>query len=167
MKLKLTLPALLLTAPFVMQAQAAPTPATPGVTPAMSTSGAFIALSVADLEASGRWYAEKLGLRVVMHVPRAEKAAVTVLEGSGLIVELIQHDDALPLSAAAPAVKATFLVHGIFKAGVIVDRYEETLATLRARGVEFAMGPFPARAGQRANVIIRDNFGNMIQIFGK
>jgi hypothetical protein len=62
-----------------------------------------------------RWYSEKLGLKVVMRVPKTDKAAVTVLEGGGLIVELIQHDDALPLN----------------------------------------------------NVIIKDNAGNLIQVFGK
>ena len=161
------LPAVLLAASSVLNAQTAPPQASPKVAPAMSTSGAFFALSVPDLEASSKWYAEKLGLKTVMHVPHAGKVAVTVLEGGGLIVELIQNDDAVTLATAAPSVKSTYLVHGIFKSGIIVDRYEETLATLRARGVEFALGPFPARDGQRANVIIRDNSGNMIQIFGK
>jgi hypothetical protein len=58
-------------------------------------------------------------------------------------------------------------VHGYFKAGIVVDDYDTTLEALRARGVEIAMGPFPARPGQRANVIVRDNAGNLIQFFGK
>jgi hypothetical protein len=58
-------------------------------------------------------------------------------------------------------------VHGIFKAGVVVDDYDVTLATLRARGVDIAIGPFPARNGQRANFIVRDNAGNFIQFFGR
>jgi hypothetical protein len=29
------------------------------------------------------------------------------------------------------------------------------------------MGPFPKSATQRANVIVRDNAGNLIQFFGK
>jgi len=41
------------------------------------------------------------------------------------------------------------------------------LEVLRARWVDIAMGPFPARGGQRANVIVRDNAGNLIQLFGK
>jgi catechol 2,3-dioxygenase-like lactoylglutathione lyase family enzyme len=139
----------------------------PATEPAAIATGAFFALSVADMEASVHWYAEKLGLKVVMQVPKKDKTAVTVLEGGGLIVELIQQDDALPLSKAAPAVKDNLLVHGIFKAGVIVDDFDKTLAMLRARHIEIAVGPFPARAGQRANVIIRDNAGNLIQFFGK
>ena len=68
---------------------------------------------------------------------------------------------------AAPAIQHTTHVHGIFKAGIIVDEFEKVLATLRERQVPIAIGPFPARDGQRANVIVRDNSGNLIQFFGK
>src|ERR1051325_5155831 len=117
-------------------------------------AGAFFALFVPDLEASTKWYSEKLGLKVVMRVPKQDKAAVAVLEGSGLIVELIQHDDALPLSKVTGGAKDSPLVYGIFKAGVIVNDFDKTLAMLKARNVEIAYGPFPARPNQRANVII-------------
>src|SRR6185295_2496768 len=117
--------------------------------PAIAASGAFFALSVADIEASAKWYSEKLGLKVVMKAPKRDHAAVTVLEGGGLIVELIQRDDAAPLGKAAPSVKVTLYVHGMFKAGVIVDDFEKTLAMLKARGVDFFIGPFPGRANQR------------------
>jgi hypothetical protein len=40
---------------------------------------------------------EKLGLKIVMQPPKTNGATVIVLAGSGLIVELIQHDDALLL----------------------------------------------------------------------
>jgi hypothetical protein len=59
------------------------------------------------------------------------------------------------------------MVHGIFKGGVFVAEYDKTLATLRARGVEISMGPFPARDGIPANFIVRDNAGNLIQFFGQ
>lgn len=135
--------------------------------PVITATGTFFALSVADANASAKWYSEKLGLKEVMHVPKQDKAAVIVLEGPGLIVELIQDDDAVPLSKAAPAVKSNILVHGLVKAGVIVADYDRTLVTLKARNVKIAYGPYPARANQRANVIIEDNAGNLIQLFGK
>jgi catechol 2,3-dioxygenase-like lactoylglutathione lyase family enzyme len=141
-------------------------PVQPSPPPPFTTRGAFFALSVADLDASVKWYSDKLGLSIAMRPPKQDKSAVTVLEGGGLIVELIERDDARPLIAAAPGVTATYLVHGIFKAGFIVDDFDRTLATLRERGVGIAMGPFPARGDQRANVIIRDTGGNLIQIFG-
>ena len=43
---------------------------------------------------------------------------------------------------------------------------EERLAALKARHVDIAYGPYPAQANQRANVIVRDNAGNLIQVFG-
>jgi hypothetical protein len=135
--------------------------------PPFSAAGAFFALSVADIEASTKWYSEKLDLKIINQVPKNNNVAVTVLEGGGLIVELIQHDDALPLSEACPSVKDNLLVHGIFKAGVIVNNFDKTLAKLKARNVEIAFGPFPAGPNQRANFIIKDNAGNLIQFFGK
>jgi catechol 2,3-dioxygenase-like lactoylglutathione lyase family enzyme len=130
-------------------------------TPVLTASGAFFALSVADMKVSAQWYEDKLGLKVVMPTANQDQIAVTVLEGGGLIVELIQHDD------AAPAGKDNLLIHGIFKAGVIVDDFDQTVAALKARHVEIAFGPFPKKANQRANVIVRDNAGNLIQFFGK
>jgi len=135
--------------------------------PPFTTTGAFFALSVADVAASSHWYQEKLGLRVVMAPPKAGDASVVILEGGGLIVELIQHDGAKPLGTVAPGVRGNLYVHGFFKAGLIVDDFDRTIAALRARSIEIAFGPYPKSATQRANVIIRDNAGNLIQFFGK
>ena len=134
-------------------------------TPAASVTGSFFALSVADLEASTRWYVEKLGLTVVRPPATFEKSTAVVLEGGGMVVELIHHDDAVPLAAAAPG-RNKILVHGPVKAGAIVADFEKTLTTLRQRNVRIAFGPYPARADQRANVIVEDNAGNLIQFFG-
>ena len=124
-------------------------------------SGAFFAVSVADIAASSKWYSETLGLKVTMEVPHANKMAVAVLEGGGLIVELIQNDDAKPRSAAVAG------VHGVFKAGAVIDDFDATVKSLKSKGVEIVAGPFPARNGQRANVVFKDNAGNLIQFFGK
>ena len=162
--MKTTVLLLLFTLPALSVAQ--PSTSAAG-TPAMSATGAFFALSVADAHASARWYAEKLGLTVVMEAPRQEKTAVIVLEGNGLIVELIEQDQAVPLSVAAPGVKNDLLVHGVVKAGAIVSDFDSTVAILKQRNVEIAFGPYPATANQRANVIIKDNAGNLIQLFGR
>jgi len=133
----------------------------------MVATGAFFALSVADVNASAEWYTQKLGLKEVMKLPMTGGAAVIVLEGQGLIVELIQQEGAVPLSRAAPAVKDRLLVHGLAKAGVIVTDFDETVDRLKQRGVPILYGPFPAKGNQRANVIVQDNSGNLIQIFGQ
>jgi hypothetical protein len=81
-------------------------------------------------------------------------------------VELMKHDDAVPLGKAAPSISRNYLVHGIFKAGIVVDDFDKTIAQLKARGIQIAIGPFPATKEQRANAIIRDHAGNFIQFFG-
>ena len=102
-----------------------------------------------------------------MQVPRSDptRAAMTLLQGGGLTVELVHQDESVPLRNFLPEPKGALFVHGIFKVGVIVDDFDATLAALRARGVDIAIGPFTRRADQPANAIIRDNAGNYIQIF--
>jgi catechol 2,3-dioxygenase-like lactoylglutathione lyase family enzyme len=161
---------ILLMAPLLFPALAlAQPPTAPGGAPGIEATGAFFALSVADAQASARWYSEKLGLKVVMDHPKQkqEKASAVVLEGGGLIVELIQHDDAAPLPTVAGGRKSNILVHGVVKAGAIVSDFEGTLAMLKQRDVKIAFGPYPAKPNQRANVIIEDNAGNLIQFFGR
>lgn len=121
----------------------------------MQASGAFFALSVTDVKTSTAWYSDKLGLKVAREIPEAK---VVILEGDGLIVELIQQDGAAP--------KTNGPSRGIMKAGFIARDYEAALARLRIQKADIAYGPFPAQPGQRANVIIRDNDGNLIQLFG-
>lgn len=142
-----------------------PQPGSASSTPAVT--GAFFAISVPDIAASARWYSENLGLRVIQKVPRADHVAVTVLEGSGLIVELIQNDNAVPLSTAAPGIRDPMLVQGLVKAGFIVADFDGTMALFRKHQVEIAFGPYPPRPDQRANVVVKDNAGNLIQVFGK
>jgi len=144
----------------VVLAILAPAASSAAQTPAFAAHGAYFALSVADIQASSRWYAEKFGLKVTLNVPASNTPAVIVLEGGGLIVELIQHAD------AKASGKDPVLSHGFFKAGFLVQDFDRALATLRERGVEIAYGPFPRKPDQRANVIIKDNAGNLIQVFG-
>ncbi|HMC55167.1 MAG TPA: VOC family protein [Gemmatimonadaceae bacterium] len=129
--------------------------------PVFTADGAFFALSVTDLDATIAWYTGKLGLTVVTRYPKRGTTAGALLGGNGLEVELIVHDDASDPRGTEPV-----LTHGIFKTGFRVDDFDGTIAGLRARGVQIAYGPYPARRDQRANAIIRDNSGNLIQIFG-
>jgi catechol 2,3-dioxygenase-like lactoylglutathione lyase family enzyme len=123
-------------------------------------TGAFFAVSVASMAPSVAWYRDKLGLDVTLEVQGPTQ--VTVLEGGGLTVELIRDPAARRPSASRPE-----LVHGFFKAGFMVRDFDRAVEELRARGVTIAFGPFPATPQQRANVIIRDHAGNLIQIFGE
>ena len=147
---------LLVLIPFALPAQSARDADAPA---AFHTTGGFFALAVADLDASTRWYSEKLGMAVVRRMPNAGGTSVTVLAGGGLIVELV-HDPNTGSTGSEPAQR-----RGIFKAGVIVDSMQKTIGLLRSRGVGIAYGPFPARPAAMANCIIRDNAGNLIQLF--
>ncbi len=138
-----------------------------GTPPLISATGGFFALSVADIQASAKWYSEKFDLKIVSQPPPTNQSSVIVLEGDGFIVELIQHDGAVSLSEITPTIKDKTLLRGIVKAGIIIDNFDQTLAMLRKRGVSIAFGPYPATANQKANVIIQDNEGNLIQFFGK
>ena len=133
----------------------------------LETRGAFIALSIPDVAASAAWYSEKLGLQITLQPPKANQSTVIVLEGGGLIVELLQHDQAVPLSQACPSITSNYLVHGIYKAGVIVKHFDKLVDALEERDVQIVIGPFPETEEQRANLIIRDNAGNLIQFFGE
>lgn len=135
--------------------------------PRITTTGGFFALSVANINASATWYTEKLGLQIVLQPPKANQSTVIVLEGGGLIVELIQRDGAQPLSKLAPTMTDRMLLYGIVKVGVVVEDFDQTVAILRERNVPIVLGPFPATAEQRANIVIQDNEGNLIQFIGK
>jgi catechol 2,3-dioxygenase-like lactoylglutathione lyase family enzyme len=130
----------------------------------LDTRGAFFALSVADLGASTQWYRDRLGLDLTFSVPSSGGVAVNVLEGGGLMVELLHFDSAGPdpCGTGDPS-----RCHGQFKAGLFVTDLAKTLERLAARGVPVAFGPYPAQPNQPANAIIRDNAGNLIQLFEK
>ena len=132
-----------------------------GSPPFTAVSGTFFALSVPDLAASVAWYTEKLGLKTTRAMNGPDNGRVAILEGNGLIVELVHAPKAAPSGREVP------YVHGLFKVGVIVDDFDGAIGRLKAREIEIAFGPYPARDGQRANAIIRDNAGNLIKLFGR
>jgi catechol 2,3-dioxygenase-like lactoylglutathione lyase family enzyme len=130
--------------------------------PFRAVAGSLIALSVADLDASTKWYQRMFGLSVTMNIPRQQgRNGLTVLAGNGLLVELQEH------AGAAIPDRAPDARQGIFKVGVVVADFDAALASLRARGANVVIGPFAKRADQPANVIIRDNSGTYIQLFGR
>lgn len=148
-----------LAAPLATQSQPASDP------PFKAVAASFFAVSVENLATSTQWYSEKLGLSVVMQVPPQGGAAVTVLESGGLIVELVQLSEASP--RPAPATTRPELFHGIFKVGFAVKNLDRTVDQLKERGVAIVLGPYPATDTQRANLVIKDNSGNLIQLFGE
>src|SRR5262245_37986963 len=99
--------------------------------PVANATGAFFALSVPDLEASAKWYSEKLGLAATMQgTPSGDTPGFVVLEGGSLIVELINRRGSVHPSANAPELR-----QGFTKAGAIVADFDDVVARLRKNGV--------------------------------
>ena len=137
--------------------------------PFAAVQGGFIALSVANVDARAKWYSDTFDLTVVKSRSESpdKKSIATILSGHGLIVELIQHVEAKPLSAAAPGLTRSYQVHGIFKAGIVVSDLDASLRELEARHVDIAFRPFTDDALGVRSFAIRDNAGNFVQFFGK
>ncbi len=137
--------------------------------PVFKASGGFVAITVPDLDASAKWYVEKLGLKIVKnHAMRPDnKAAVTVLQGNGFAVELIWLADAVPLAKAAPQLKGPQDIQGILKSGIFVDDLDATLKELKSRSVTLAFDTFYDKSMDCRMFAIRDNNGNILQFFGK
>jgi len=144
---------------FATPLSAQPETATAG----LRTAGAFFAVSVGSLPVTQAWYEQTLGLRVVLRPPAGAGVSVVVLEGGGLMVELIESARSRP----APAVDDPLTRQGLFKVGVIIENYEAFLQRIRDRGIPFAFGPFPGGNGQRANFAVRDPSGTLLQFFAR
>jgi hypothetical protein len=78
------------------------------------------------------------------------------------------YSEKLGLSVILEAQHGDITVRVLEGGGLTVELIHDPAA--RPRGVsrpELVHGPFPASDNQRANLIIRDNAGNLIQIFGE
>lgn len=136
--------------------------------PFSAVNGGFLAVVVPDLDASAKWYVEKLGLTIVKNSMRPDKkAAVTVLQGNGFSVELIWIAGAMPLSQAAPEAKGSRDIYGILKSGIFVDDLDLAARQLKSRDVTIAFEKFYDKSMDCHMFAIRDNNGNLIQFFGK
>jgi catechol 2,3-dioxygenase-like lactoylglutathione lyase family enzyme len=105
----------------------------------VATPGAFVALSVADLDPMVAWYRDTLGFRVLKAGTAPNKPIrFALLEQGSALVELLQLSDSRPFAAAAPGVAQSHLVHGFFKSGFVVADIDRVYQQLRARGVTLA-----------------------------
>ena len=135
--------------------------------PAIAAHGYF-SLSVPDMEASRKWYTEKLGLCTSFNFPPTPTvhAGAAFVQGGSLFIELVQVEGAVNLPQLLPAhaaeeIQGRQYVHGPMKVGAVVDNFDGTVATLRAHGVEIVALQGTKR-DQPATVTIRDNAGNRI-----
>jgi hypothetical protein len=137
-------------------------------TSVVKPTGAFFALSVANVDELSKWYQEKLGFKVLISGEAPNKIAkFAILQTDGALIELIQHRDAKPMSVAAPSIKESHLMHGIFKIGMLVDDLDAVYQSIKERKVTIAYEIMPAKDVPMRSFIIRDGEGNLVQFFGK
>ena len=127
-------------------------------------TGAFAAISVPDAAATSRWYQEALGFRVLVEGASPDgRIHFALLDHDGTELEIVQRVDAAP----APAGPDASFHHGIFKLGFVVTDLEALEARLRARGVAFNHGIVKPTGNPLRTFAVRDNAGNVVQIFGR
>ena len=143
--------------------------AIPGVASGSEVARApvYFAVSVPNLEASVKWYADVLGLTPVVSPPAATSAAaarIVVLSGPGLLVELIQPAGGFPEEDRRPP-RERHLSRGIAKVGFHVDDLDATVARVQKRGGRVMGSAYSdERVGVRS-VLVLDNDDNLIQLF--
>lgn len=126
----------------------------------------FIGLSVPDAKASATWYQQAFGLQVLRETEAPDgRARVLVLGSDSLLIELLQHRDALPFDSRSH--KSRAMVHGLFKVGFEVADLEMTLKQLRQLGAELMTADIVDDREQGLRyLLVRDNNGNLLQLFG-
>ena len=132
--------------------------------PVESQSPTFFALSVADLDASVKWYEDMLGL-TAKRLPGNVEAKVALLTGAGLVVELVQHSKAFEVTTRVPELEKRYLAHGLYKVGFHVADLDKTVERLKKRGASFKGGTFTDDVLKAKSALLLDNAGNIIQLF--
>ena len=157
----------LITALFLVTALSTAAQEKQKTTPA-KTTGAFFALSVADVDALSKWYQEKLGFKVLSSGEAPNKIAkFAILQTDGALIEMIQHRDAKPMAVVAPGVKSAYQIHGIFKIGMLVEDLDALYSALKEKNVSIAYDLMPAKDVPMRSFSVRDGEGNLVQFFGK
>lgn len=121
------------------------------------------AISVADMEESIRWYNEKFGFTVIdrSEIP-GEGVKVAHMQGVGFILEIFcaPHSNPLPPERREP--NLDFRTQGNKHISFGVKDGRKTKADMEAMGIDIA---FEAEVDGTYGVFIRDNTGNLIEIF--
>jgi catechol 2,3-dioxygenase-like lactoylglutathione lyase family enzyme len=115
----------------------------------------FVAVRVADVEASATWYATVFDL-VEVHRIDEPTYSIRILRGEGLNVELIEQQGV----ARAPARHL-----GLFKAGFFVRDIDTFFSAMQQRGVDTDAATSVDDALSVRSFVMRDLEGNRLQVF--
>lgn len=143
--------------------------AQPSPGPFQILGSAFVAISVADADASAAWYAKTLGLELKRSIDTPDgRIAIRILARQGLMVELIAQRGSLALDQLAgpdgPLQKRIF-VQGHFKAGFFVADAQAVYDHLRALSVSMDERVIVDNDMNLEFFVFRDPDGNRLQVF--
>jgi catechol 2,3-dioxygenase-like lactoylglutathione lyase family enzyme len=147
----------------------APSPSSPILG---GTSGAFIALSVADLDKTVAWYRDELGFEVfdqgtAPNRPADQPIRFALLKTGDTLLEVLQFSGSKPRLEAAPFAKDSVQIQGFFKSGFVVEDIDAIYRRLQGRKVPFAYELGQPRNNPYRSFGVRDPEGNLLQFFGK
>src|SRR6267154_6719336 len=119
-------------------------------------------ISVPDLEASIRWYAEVLDFEVEqrLEIP-AIPAKVAMLRRGDLRVELFEVPGAQPLPEERRHPNLDLRTHGNKHLAFAIEDLDSAERELRSRGADIV---WVRRFEFGANIFVRDNSGNLIEL---
>lgn len=122
-------------------------------------------MRVPDLEASARWFVEKLDFRVVKTWPFNEHrlAWLSPSGGDGLILELIGGNSPEP-NPEFGSLDESLEYAGFHHLCLDVADIDAAVAELRRRGASVIIGPFELAEVGRRHAFVSDPWGNMIEL---
>jgi len=129
------------------------------------TRSHHIAISVADVEATTKWYGEVLGCEVTgTWEPDFVPAKVRFLTVNGFTFEVVELEGSRPSSRQGGDPPTMASVHGPIHMAFTVDSCDESYNELKRRGVEFVWNPtdYPELKVRCAHFFDLD--GNMLEL---
>ena len=130
--------------------------------------GAFVAVSVADIDRMVAWYRDTLDFQVFSRgVAPDRPIKFALLQHGAALVELLQLPDAKSLNEAAPGISSPHQIHGFFKSGFVVSDIDAAYKRLEQLNVTFAYRLGKPPGGPYRSFGVRDPEGNLLQFFGR
>ena len=142
-------------------------PAQKSASPFADMRGHHVAVRTPDLDTAKRWYVEKLDFRVVAEWDYADQklAYIAPPTDDHFYIEVLGGGDTLPTEVRPYTDLGDSLKYrGYHHFCLNVKNVDETIATLRARGVTIVTEPFILPAISRKLAFFADPFGNLIEL---